>query len=248
MALRNLINNAIRYTGEGGILLGCRRRGRHLLIQVWDTGIGIPAGELSTIFQEFYQIGNTARDRRKGLGLGLAIVKRIAALLGHPLSVRSTVGKGSVFDILVPLADEAPPLFVVETGTHLAVPMGALMVVIDDDPDVLNALTVLLKHSGCRVLAAASSQEALAQLQQTPQLPDAIIADYRLQKEETGCDAIHAIRQALNASIPALLITGDTSPERLQEANNSGLRLLHKPVGAEELHAALAKVLVGSGA
>ncbi len=241
--LRNLLNNAIRYTREGRILFGCRRRGDHLRIEVWDTGIGIPKSQLKLIFREFHQLGNPQRDRRQGLGLGLAIVERLGALLGHRILVESTPNRGSMFAIEVPIAtgvarSTAPKqLQLAINRTDLA------LVVIDDEPDVLDSMRLVLESWGHRVLTALDADEALRRLPDLGRAPDLIIADYRLQNGNTGGQAIARIRVRLKSVVPAIIVTGDTAPERLRQAKANGHGLLHKPVHPDALRAAIDEAL-----
>jgi len=228
--LRNLLSNAVRYTQTGRILFGCRRVGDKLRIEVWDTGIGIPASQLKAIFREFHQLGNPGRDRRQGLGLGLAIVERLARLLSHPITVHSEPNKGSMFSIDVPFA------LACEAGCEprqLSLGISrrnAAIVVIDDEPDVLESTRLLLESWGHTVLTALDCESALQNLPTLGQLPDLILADYRLQNAATGGQAIARIRARLKTPVPAIILTGDTAPERLRQAKASGHGLLHKPV------------------
>ncbi|WP_188259085.1 hybrid sensor histidine kinase/response regulator [Azospirillum tabaci] len=232
--LRNLLDNAVRYTASGGVLLGCRRRGMILCIEVADTGVGIPADKLDEIFEEFVQLGNAERDRSRGLGLGLAVVKRLSHLLGLPVRVRSRPGRGTCFTVEVPLHASWNP-----NGTERAMPSldrpGALALIIDDEELILQSLRLVLEQWGWDVLAAASGEEALRQLDGAERLPDVIIADYRLRYGRTGVDAIRDIHAFVGEPIPAILLTGDTSPDRIREARRSGFTVLHKPVTLSEL-------------
>jgi CheY-like chemotaxis protein len=245
--LRNFLNNAVRYTREGGVLFGCRHLGDKLRIEVWDTGIGIPQSQIKAIFREFHQLGNPGRDRRQGLGLGLAIVERLAQLLGHPITVRSTPQKGSVFAIDVPLAAS---LENVAEPRQLNLGMsrkGASIVVIEDEPDVLESLRLLLESWGFLVITGRDCDQALRNLSEFARVPDLILADYRLQNSATGGQAISRIRQRLKApSIPAIILTGDTAPERLRQAQQSGHGLLHKPVQPLSLRQMIDEVLAKS--
>jgi len=232
--IQNLISNAVRYTAQGRILVGCRTRGQTLRIEVWDQGIGIPDDRTTEIFQEFYQIGNTERDRSQGLGLGLAIVKRLSVLLDHPVQVRSVLGRGSMFRVEVPLVgfNRSNNIgFLVQADAPAARDGKGSIVVIDDEVTILRGLKVVLEGWGYAVITATSQAEAMSQLKEWSQGPDLIIADYRLRLGRTGIQAIRHIRASYgNRSIPSILITGDTDPDRLQEAEASGYRLLHKPV------------------
>ncbi|WP_247878323.1 PAS domain S-box protein [Azospirillum sp. TSO22-1] len=238
--LRNLIENALRYTERGGVLLGCRRCGDRLRVEVWDTGVGIEPDKQADIFEEFFQVGNVERDRSKGLGLGLAVVRRLARLLGHEVTVRSVPGKGSVFALDMPVvvaAADAQPAKV-----ESARPRDGLILVIDDEPLVRLGLQAMLEGWGYRVLSAGSVEEAVRHIE-SGAWPHAILADYRLRGGETGLDAIRAIHGRLNTAVPATVITGDTAPERLVEVREGGYALLHKPVAAHELRATVGEML-----
>lgn len=246
--LDNLLSNAFRYTQAGRVLIGCRRRGGSVEIQVWDTGVGIPASEQEAIFEEFVQLRNPARDREQGLGLGLAIVQRTAALLGHPIKVTSEVGRGSMFSIALPgTARVSPPMDVQANPTRAAENRG--IIVIDDDRDALDATALLLGTLGYRVYpgrsAAAAALEHKHASRSGAAPVDLVITDYRLENGLTGLDAVREIRLTLGECIPALILSGDTSPARLREVNASGHRLLHKPLDAArlevEIEAALAE-------
>lgn len=237
--LRNLLTNALRYTEKGGIVLGCRRRGDRLRIEVCDTGSGIPADQLRAIFKEFHQLGNPQRDRRQGLGLGLAIVERLGKLLDHSIEVRSVLNKGSVFGIEVGLAE--PPAKKpkpVQLDFRIGVG-GATIAVIDDEPDVLESLRLLLETWGHQVITAADGDAATEQLLQRRLVPDLVIADYRLQHGSTGGQAISRLRLRIKRDVPAIILTGDTAPERLRMAKANGHGLLHKPVHAADLRMAI---------
>lgn len=246
LVLRNLILNAIRYTDRGGLLIGCRRRGGAVSIEVHDTGIGIPDDQREAIFREFHQLGNPERDRRKGLGLGLAIVRGLAASLGHPLSLSSTQGRGSVFRILVPQAGPGAFPSLVDRRTPVDLAAGALagkrVLIIDDDAIVREAMVQLLSGWGCRSLAIETPEKLGALPAQ--QAPDAVICDYRLRENRTGTEAIALVRRHWGMDIPALMITGDTAPERMREAIDSGIPLIHKPVAPDALYRSLSGLIV----
>ncbi len=242
--LRNFIVNAVKHTEQGRILVGCRRTGRTVRIQVWDTGPGIAKDQLTAIFEEFHQVGNLERDRRQGLGLGLAIVDRLAKLLGHPIHVRSTLGKGSLFEIIVPLAPDGAAIPTDKEPPPLVGGEGERVLVIDDDPTVLDGVAGLLTEQGYEVVTATDGDAALTKLQDRP--PRLVLADFRLKGEETGSDAIRRLGQRFGVALPGILLTGDTSPTRIREANDSGFRLLHKPLGPQALLSAMRDVLTAS--
>src|SRR5262249_12739101 len=242
--LLNLVSNAARYTKTGGIVVGCRRRGGCLRIDVCDTGIGIPEDQRRSIFSEFYQIFGPGRaDHAGGLGLGLAIVERLGQLLDHPIEVVSRVGRGSRFSVLVPAAQ--PVLVAAPSDVRLSFdPIhGRSVLVIDDDELIRDSMRSLLGGWGCRVLTAGSTSEALTALQVHAECPDLIVCDYRLASGSIGTQAIEQVRHAVGVAVPALLVTGDTAPERLRDASASGYHLLHKPVPPMSLRALMSQML-----
>ena len=234
--VRNLVSNAVRYTDRGGILVACRRRGDRLWIQVWDTGIGISSEERERIFEEFYQVGNVERDRSKGIGLGLAIVRRIADLLGERLEVQSRPGRGSMFAVSLARGGSAAPIGDLPV-THAPAPPRdrSLVAVIDDDVVVRDAMVTLLAERGLDVLVAASLEEARRALADRRRAPDLLIADMRLAAGATGVDAVRALRARYGADLPALLVTGETTRDRVAEAVASGIPILQKPVAPARL-------------
>lgn len=241
LILRNLVANAIRYTEHGGLLVVCRRRGNLAMLEVWDSGRGIAPESQQEIFREFHQLHNPERDRRKGLGLGLAIADGLARTLGQRLSLSSVPQRGSVFRLSLPPADETSPAE--ETPkTQGATPMlNARVLVIDDDETVRTGMLHLLRNWGCTCDTAQGIEEALALARS--HAPDMVISDYRLREQRTGVEAIAALRAIIGTTLPALLITGDTAPDRLREARDSGLPLLHKPVSAAQLYRAMVTAL-----
>lgn len=246
--VRNLVSNAVRYSDRGGVLVACRQRGGRLAIQVFDTGPGIAPGDQERIFQEYVQIGNVERDRTKGLGLGLAIVRRTCAILDMPIALRSRIGRGSCFEVEVALSDEAALAEDSVAAAPGARAERSLIVVIDDEASIREAMERLLAGWGHDVIAAGSGDEAVARLASHPVRPDLIVSDYRLRDGETGTEVIERLRSEFNETIPALIITGDTAPDRLIEARTSGLVLLHKPVPNGKLRAAMRNLMVGARA
>jgi signal transduction histidine kinase len=235
----NLVSNAVRYTKCGGLLVGCRRRGADLKIEVWDTGVGIPPDQRQVIFDEFYRLGEPDGDRKAGLGLGLAIVDRLCRLLDHPIALTSTVGSGSCFSVTVPTV--AARVAIAETRTPVRAPLdnslGKLVVLIDDDALALDSMRGLFRSWGCRVVTGGTDKAALAGLAQHDQSPDLIISDYRLSDGRTGIEAIERLRSEFAHPIPAFLISGDIDPARLREAHEQGYYLQHKPVDPMVLRA-----------
>ena len=236
--LSNLVSNSLRYTDVGGIVVGCRRRGDKVIVEVWDTGIGIAPEHQDRIFEEFYQLNNPERDRTRGLGLGLASVRRIAQLLDHTIRVRSRVGKGSCFSIEVPIADPSRIPTASVTIEHKVPNLlgGKFIIVIDDEASVRLGMQSLLQSWGCKCLTASDADEVLAGLNGAT--PDFIIADLRLRGDYTGIDAIHALRAQLG-DVPAVLVSGDTATEQLRKVSAAGLTMMHKPLKAVRLRALL---------
>jgi CheY-like chemotaxis protein len=239
--LRNLVGNAVRYTAAGRVVVGMRRAGAGLArLEIWDTGPGVPDQERGAIFEEFYQLGGADRDRAKGLGLGLAIVRRLTGILGHRLDFDSRLGKGSVFRLTMPRV--APPGAArPRPAPRAAEEPAGLILVIDDEPAIRIAMAELLAGWGHRVLSADGADEAHVLLAAEGRAPDLILSDYRLR----GPDGIAAIRRlhAAFGETPAILLTGDTAPSRIREAQASGYPLLHKPVPHGRLRAAVTNLL-----
>ena len=247
LILRNLVSNAIRYTDSGGLLVVCRQRGSgHAALEVWDTGIGIAKAHQNEVFKDFHQLGNPERDRHKGLGLGLAIAQGLTRTLNqtleHRLSLKSRSRRGSVFSLQLPIAHAAEGSSVSNTAQISTRPqLCARVLVIDDEEAVRAGMLHLLRDWGCICEAADSIEGALEMARQ--QRPDVVISDYRLREQSTGLQAIRALRALLGNDLPAVLITGDTAPERLRDAMASGVPLLHKPVTPQQLYQALVAAL-----
>jgi signal transduction histidine kinase len=242
--VRNFVSNAVHYTQRGGVLIGCRRRGGALRIAVCDTGPGIAPAEQRLVFEEFYQSANREGERGRGMGLGLAIVERLAKLMHASLHLASRPGRGSTFAIDLPLGvahrAPAPPAAAAALGVGFD---GSLVIVVDDEEMILNATRVLLEQWRCTVVTADSGRSAVQKLSASPRAPDAIVCDYRLRGGETGISVIDTLRAEFNQDIPALLVTGDTGPERLREIEASGMSVLHKPLQESVLRRALGELL-----
>ncbi len=239
--LRNLVENAVRYTDAGFVRMRCRADAKAdtLHIAVEDSGIGIPPDHLERIFEEFHQVGNPERDRAQGLGLGLAIVERLSALLGHPVEVRSEPGRGSTFSIAVPLAEgqgerQTPNESLLERSGR-----DRLAVLVDDDAIVLLGLRAMLQDWDYEVLIAGSTDQALERLKEVGRAPDIVVADYRLREGKVGTEAILRIREWVGAPVPGVILTGETGAECHRDALAHGLGLLHKPVTPRQLHGML---------
>jgi signal transduction histidine kinase/CheY-like chemotaxis protein len=245
LVLRNFISNAIRYSDKGGILVACRPRGGAALVEVWDTGIGIAAHQHTEIFKEFHQLGNPERDRRKGLGLGLAIVERISTAMNAKVTMHSQPGRGSLFRLW--LEGYYGSIVHDHEGDFDHKDLSGMRVmVIDDEEPVRIGMQQLLHSWGCICHTADALSTALHCVALLPmaEQPEVILADYRLRGGATGGQAINALRsylamRGLQTPLPAIIITGDTAPERLREARSTDASLLHKPVSASALQQAL---------
>ena len=243
--LRNLLSNAIRYTDAGTVSLRCQRSGSLLKFEVVDTGIGIRPEAMLHIFEEYYQADNPQRDRRKGLGLGLAIVRRIEHLLEYRIEVASEPGEGSTFSFAAALGDAdqlAHPFAITHSRHDLR---GAVVALIEDDPDIRQVIAGLMEQWGCRVFPGESPFEVLRAVEARTARPDLLVCDYRLPH---GLTAIHAIAHMREwwGSIPAMVLTGDTAPDVLHEIQKSGALLLHKPISAARLRSLMHLALRGA--
>jgi CheY-like chemotaxis protein len=246
--LRNLVSNAIRYTNDGTVLVGCRSRGDKVQLQVWDTGLGIPEQQQVMIFEEFYQVPGTdavAPHQRKGLGLGLAIVKRLAGLMDAPLRLASTPGRGSMFSLELP-AGKAPgsqPLPRSSKGPLELTLDGRLIVIVEDEPVVRTSLEVLLKGWGASIVSFDSVGASAAWARSCPPdepTPHLLIVDYRLENGLNGVQAILALRQRFGAGVPAIVVTGSTMTGHEREAQEHDFHVLTKPVLPNKLRAMIA--------
>lgn len=234
LIIRNLLSNAIRYTTEGGILLSCRKRSPNkLLIQVWDTGIGIPETKKEEIFVPFQQLDNLERDSQKGFGLGLAITQGLAETIGTIISVNSIEGRGSVFSFEVPDSNNQ----IIETNMETERPFsmaGKSILIIEDNAKVRTSIHELVTSWDCQCISTDSAVEAINQLNNDAAI-DIMLVDYRLRDGLTGWNAIIDIRKYLEQEIPAIIITGDTSAERIKEASETDAILMYKPIVIDEL-------------
>jgi CheY-like chemotaxis protein len=240
--LGNLIANAIRYTDDGGVLVACRRRANCLQIGVHDTGRGIPAELQESVFQEFVQLHNPARDRSQGLGLGLAIVSRLGRLLDHPIALRSHAGRGSSFSVDLPFGDPALVHSAPPPPVLAQLPDDALVLLIDDESAILRGMAELFDHWNIALVTARNADEAEYWLDSLERTPDAIVSDYRLS-ESDGIEVVARLRQKFGRDIPAILVTGDTAPETIQRIAEAGIPLLHKPLRPAKLRALLTHLI-----
>ncbi|MBC7951332.1 MAG: response regulator [Rhodospirillaceae bacterium] len=237
--LRNILANAVRFTRQGGVLMGVRRRGGMARLEVWDTGFGIPEDQVVEIFEEFHQLDNPGRDRSCGLGLGLAIVQRLAKLLGMPIEVHSRLGRGSVFSVTLPLVDLPSEGSSDATGEKPMDVQSRTVLVVEDDAMVLMGLQMILETWGLTVLPAEDMAQVLQCLDQAK--PDLILSDLRLRAGLTGFEVVERVRAMLGDQIPAIILTGETGKAELAEGQRRNLTFLHKPIQAEPLKAAIAR-------
>ena len=243
--LRNLLSNAIRYTYKGRVVLGCRRQHQRLSIQVWDSGMGIAEERLEEIFQEFKRGDVQRPDQDRGLGLGLAIVEKIAGILGHRISVKSWPGQGSMFSVEVPLSATAPkslPMLAM-SEPMLERLQGARVWVLDNDVAICAGMRTLLEGWGCRVITALSEQDLARQVDNYHAEADLLIADYHLDDDQNGVDAVARINARRASAIPALMITANYSNELKQQIRELGHTLMHKPVRPMKLKTAMSHLL-----
>jgi CheY-like chemotaxis protein len=235
--LRNLLSNAVKYTRQGSVELRCEPGGERLRIEVRDSGIGIAPDQVPLIFDEFYQVGVSPNSSRDGYGLGLSIVQRIARLLDLKIAVTSKPGAGSTFAFDLPLATgaakqstESPSLELQATAEGA----GHRVLLVEDEPGVRNAMRMLFRMEGYRVIAAATAAEALSELTTDPQF-DIIISDYHLEEGRTGTEVISAARAKLGQSLKAVLVTGDTSSAIRELQGDAHLRVISKPINSQQL-------------
>ncbi len=243
--IRNLLSNAMKYTRHGKILLGCRRHPGILSIEIWDTGIGIPEAELQTIFEEYHQLDNPARDRGRGLGLGLSIVQRLGNLLEHQVRVHSQLGKGSVFaiDVMLPPgeigSEQKRRLHAAERGGTEEVRRTGAILVVEDDPEVSELLELVIKEEGHRVVTAPDGVAALELVARGTERPDLMLADYNLPNGMDGLQLTAKLRERLHREVPVIVLTGDISTGTLRDIALQNCVQLNKPVKSKELTQAI---------
>ncbi|MGV8952494.1 MAG: CheR family methyltransferase [Cypionkella sp.] len=240
--MRNLLANALKYTRTGKIVVGCRRRGKMITIEVVDTGIGIPKRELSAIFDEYHQLHNEARERSQGLGLGLAIVKRLGDLLDHHVDVRSVPHRGSSFSIMVPVVGATSLAGPATKVLKITTKRSARIMVVEDDPEIRDLMRLMLEQDGHEVAAAADGPIAL-EIVTKGFRPELVLADYNLPNGMDGIEVIADLRGKLRAKVPALILTGDISTDALQSIGLQDCVHFSKPVKVVEIIAAIDRLL-----
>lgn len=242
--LRNLISNAIKYTENGKILIGCRRRGGQFSIEVWDSGLGIDSTQIDSIFEEYRQVDNVARERVRGLGLGLSIVKRLGDLLGHTVCVRSVLGKGSVFAIHVKSVPHQPnqKTFKPEKSQPAKLVKGRILI-IEDDPEVRDLLELLVRDEGHHVQYAHDGVAALALVERAKLKPDLILSDYNLPGGMNGVQATQRLRELIKLPVPVIILTGDISTTALRDIAGHACEQLNKPVKPKTLVQTIRRLL-----
>jgi signal transduction histidine kinase/CheY-like chemotaxis protein len=254
--VRNLVANAVRYTRAGGVVIGARRRGAQVVLEVVDTGIGIAPEHRARIFEEFFQVRapSATSHASRGMGLGLAIVRRFCKLLGHEIALATRPGRGSRFSISVPRVVDVRAPFSHEARTHErridatgGALEGATVAVIDDDPAAVEGMRALFSTWGAAVAGGCDAGDALAELGRMERYPDLIVADLRLDRDRNGLDAVATLREELGFRVPAIVVSGDTSVEATHAVRSAGFALLPKPVVPGAL-AAAAAALVASAA
>jgi two-component system, sensor histidine kinase len=243
--LTNLISNAVKYTELGKVILGLQTQKTDIEIYVEDTGPGIPKNKQEEIFQEFVQLHNPQRNRELGLGLGLAIVKRLTSLLEYTISIKTEVDKGSRFSIHIPYGD-VEKVNTAETNSLKQMMRGfngLRVLVIDDEENILIGMKSILENWDCQVISAASCEQAISLMDNKQQIPELILADYRLTENKNGLQVISQIRQHCGNDIPALIITGDVAAEQLSKIDDAGFSVLHKPVAPARLRIAMQQMM-----
>ena len=242
--LGNFMSNAIRYTNKGSVLIGCRKRGDKVVIEVWDTGCGISDDQMSLIYEDFYQIENKERDRGKGLGLGLALAKRLSESLEHKIVSKSTFGSGSCFSVLVNIGEKTVDENQDESFMNIMNLSGANILLVEDDMDVLRATKQLLESWGCKVKTARNKDEVMNLIKENPyDNPDIILADNRLPGDASGIDITYLIQEKLQASIPCVIMTGDVERNHVQSIIDQGFPVLLKPIQPAKFRAMLSHLI-----
>ena len=239
--IHNLLDNAVKYTEQGQVLIECEHKDNICELYIRDSGIGIPQNQIDLVFEEFHQLDNPERDRTKGLGLGLSIVKRLCNLAEIDIQMESLPGKGTT--IMLKLASGIETAVNDSSGESMVDFSGELIVIIDDEQDIRQAMQLVLTAQHANVIVAESLDQAMQELAQISTLPSIIISDFRLRDNATGAQAIDAIREEYNRDIPAIIVTGDTSPATLSVMREAAECVLYKPVDTKELQESIAGLI-----
>ena len=242
--LGNYMSNAIRYTEAGSVMMGCRKRGNKVSIEVWDTGCGISEDQMPNIFEDFYQIENKERDRSKGLGLGLALAKRLSLSLNHTIECKSSLGSGSCFSVLVEIGEAKNSEVQLEAISNIMDLTGARILLVEDDIDVLKASIQLMESWGC-IVDAGRDLDEIKNIIRSPDylLPNIIVADNRLPGDASGVDVVKLVQQELESVIPSIIITGDVERSHIQSIKEKGLPVLLKPIQPAKFRAILSHLI-----
>jgi two-component system CheB/CheR fusion protein len=235
--IRNLVSNALKYTQSGKILLGCRWQGPMVRIEIWDTGVGIPAAQLRAVFEEFHQLDNPARESARGFGLGLSIVQRLGELLDHHVDVRSVPGKGSVFSITLP-REAMRPHFAPPLASNASSPRRDrrdLVLIVEDDPAIREMLQMLFEFEGYSVATCVDGRQALELVSRDALRPAIVVTDFNLPNSLSGVDVARRLRELLGRSLPVIIVTGDISVSTLTDIADAHCVQLNKPVKANDL-------------
>lgn len=247
--LRNLLENAVRYTSHGGVCLRARRRGDRIHCQVWDSGMGIARTDQAKVFDDYFQVQNAARRAQDGLGLGLGVVRRLLSLTGTRITLRSRLGRGSCFGIAFERGDVDQALPAPSASANDALPAGTgheCVLVIEDQRSVLDAVLTVLDHSGYVALGGDHAMALVHQAAERDVWPCAVICDYRLGPSYTGLDAIAELRHEFGDDMPAILVTGDLDPHIKEQAEAKGIRVMHKPLDRAQLLVSLRELTQAS--
>ena len=242
--IRNLISNAIRYTEQGGVLVGCRNRDGLIYLDVWDTGIGIPEDKLVDIFLPHMQLSNPDQRPEKGFGLGLSVVKKLCGQLGHTLTVKSVVGKGTLMRLEMKSIQNNPVISIETQNTDLSDPLsGIRIMIVDDEPEILQGMKLVVESWGANYCLADGIHQVEEIICKNNIIPDLIISDYTLSESMTGDKIIQFIREKTEKVIPAIIVTGETNENLLSDIRNLGFNVLQKPVKPAKLRSLISYIL-----
>jgi len=240
--VENYISNAIRYTDNGTVEIDCVEKGEHLSVTVTDTGSGIPSDKIERVFDEYYQLDNSVRDRSKGLGLGLSIVRHLANLLGLSVSANSELGKGSTFEVEVPLSKTTKPIGSKTNSLDAksVEPTESVVLIVDDDVVIIDAMAEVLSIHDIHVETAENGDQALDCINLGVK-PDMVISDYRMPGM-TGLEVMKEVRRVLNEEVPFVIMTGDTSFDKVEGIEFANCTILRKPIDMPELVALIESI------